>query len=57
MWFNLVYSEKYQKYFVEHKNEILSDKLKRVFELGIENREQQKIVYGILLNNEELIKF
>lgn len=57
MWQNLVYSDKYQKYFIKHKNEIISDKLKRVFELGVDNREQQKIVYGILLDGEGLRRF
>lgn len=57
MWQNLVYSKKYQHYFIEHKSEIINDKLKRAFELGIDNRDQQKIVYGILLNNDELTAF
>jgi NAD-dependent SIR2 family protein deacetylase len=57
MWYNLIYSNKYQNYFIEHKNEVVSDELKRIFELGIDNREQQKIVYGILLDNNELQKF
>lgn len=57
MWQNLVYSKKYQHYFIEHKSEVINDKLKRAFELGIDNRDQQKIVYGILLNNDELSAF
>ena len=57
MWQNLVYSKKYQHYFIEHKDEIINDKLKRVFELGIDNRDQQKIVYGILMDDDDLRKF
>ena len=57
MWQNLVYSKKYQHYFIEHKDEIINDKLKRVFELGIDSRDQQKIVYGILIDNDDLRNF
>ena len=57
MWQNLIYSEEYQPYFVEHKREVLSTDLRRIFDLGVATEEQQKIVYGILLDKEELQRF
>ena len=57
MWRNLIYSDKYSKYFVEYKNKLLCDDLKKMFKMGIDSREQQKIVYGLLLSKDELIKF
>lgn len=57
MWQNLIYSEEYQPYFVEHKSEVLSTDLRRIFDLGVATEEQQKIVYGILLDKEELQRF
>ena len=57
MWQNLIYSKEYQPYFVEHKREILSDDLRKRFALGVATEDQQKIVYGILLNRDELQRF
>lgn len=57
MWQNLIYSEEYQSYFVEHKSEILSADLRKSFDLGLATQEQQKIVYGILLDKDELQRF
>ena len=58
MWQNLVFSPKYQNFFIKHKEEVLSERLKRYFELGIDNRVQQKVVYGIILDKEkELFNF
>lgn len=57
MWQNLMFSPMYKQYFVEHKEKILSDELRKIFNLGVESREQQKIVYGLLLEEDELQKF
>ena len=57
MWQNLIYSKEYQPYFVKHKSEVLSDDLRKSFDLGIATEEQQKIVYGILLDQDELQRF
>lgn len=57
MWQNLIFSPEYGHYFVEHKNDILTDDLKKLFDQGLETRAQQKIVYGILLAKERLSSF
>lgn len=57
MWQNLIYSPMYKQYFLEHKKELLSDDLRKIFDLGVETREQQKIVYGLLLDDDELRQF
>ena len=57
MWQNLIYSKEYQPYFVKHKSEVLSDDLRKSFDLGIATEVQQKIVYGILLDKDELQRF
>ena len=57
MWQNLIYSKEYQPYFVGHKSEVLSEDLRKSFDLGVATEDQQKIVYGILLNQDELQRF
>ena len=57
MWQNLIFSPLYREYFVIHKDEILSEKLKTIFEMGVESRDQQKIVYGLLVDHDELREF
>lgn len=57
MWQNLIYSEEYGPYFVQHKSEILNSDLKDIFSMALETREQQKIVYGFLLDKNELRQF
>lgn len=57
MWQNLIYSKEYQPYFIEHRSEVLSDNLRKRFDLGVATEDQQKIVYGILLNRDELQRF
>lgn len=54
MWQNLIFAKEYQPYFVSHKCDVLSDDLKKIFDLGVATEEQQKIVYGILLDQDEL---
>lgn len=57
MWQNLIYAPEYKAYFIAHKEEILSDDLKSLFSRGVETRDQQKIVYGLLLDDNELRRF
>ena len=57
MWQNLIYSKEYQSYFIAHKSEVLSDDLRKIFDFGVASKDQQKIVYGILLDQEELQRF
>ena len=57
MWDNLFKSKQYRKYFIKHKKEILSDNLKNIFETERDNRAQQKIVYGVLLDEDEIWVF
>ena len=57
MWENLFKSKQYRKYFIKHKKEILSDNLKNIFETERDNRAQQKIVYGVLLDEDEIWNF
>lgn len=57
MWRNLIYSDEYQPYFITHKSEVLSEDLRKSFDLGVASEEQQKIVYGILLDQDELQRF
>ncbi len=54
MWQNFLYSPQYQDFFLRHKTEILTEELHDVFLRRQDTREQQKIVYGIFLENEEL---
>ena len=57
MWQNLIYSSYYKDYFIVHKAELLTDDLRNLFDMGVETRDQQKIVYGLLLNDDELRGF
>lgn len=57
MWQNLIYSKTYREYFVAHKNELLTEALKQTFDLELETRDQQKIVYGFLLDPDEVQGF
>ena len=57
MWENLIYSSNYKKYFIAHKTELLSDDLKKIFDMGLETKDQQKIVYGLLLDEKDLRSF
>ena len=57
MWRNLIYSKEYRKYFVDHKDKLLTEQLKNIFALGVDTVEQQKIVYGILLEDDEIQRY
>ena len=52
IWQHFIASEKYRPYFIAHKSEIITPELKREFELGVETKEQHKIIYGMLGYNE-----
>ncbi len=57
MWQNLIYSKYYQDYFINHKEELLTEDLKNIFDCNNSTTDQQKIVYGLLLDKEDLSKF
>lgn len=57
MWQNLIWSRKYQRYFLAHREKLLSEGLKKLFRTGVETPAQQKVVYGLLLDDEELQRF
>jgi len=57
MWQNLIYSKEYKQYFIDNKKVLLSDELKKLFKMEVETIEQRKIVYGLLLDEEELHRF
>ena len=57
MWQNFIYSKEYGDFFRTHKAVILSPELKNIFRMGLASKDQEKIVYGILLNDEELRGF
>ena len=49
LWQRLISSKQYQRHFVNHRKDILTNELKQAFLSSNTTREQQKIVYGILL--------
>ena len=57
MWNNLIFSKKYSKFFVEHKEALLTDELKLKFKKDVTSVNQEKIVYGLLLSDNELRDF
>jgi len=57
MWENLIFSTKYKNYFVAHKEDVLTEDLERRFKMKVETVNQQKIVYGILLDDEMLYRY
>ena len=57
MWENLIYTNEYQQYFIEHKDEILTDDLEKVFSSNKADKNCQKIVYGILLDKDQLQRY
>lgn len=57
MWQNLVHSKEYGKYFKLNKAQFLTDEVKTIFNLGLASKDQQKIVYGVLLDENELFAF
>ena len=57
MWQNLIFSDLYKPFFIQHKKELLSEQLEEIWRNGLETPWQQRIVYGILLDKDELIEF
>lgn len=57
MWQNLIRSPEYQHYFIDHKCDILNDSLHTLFSNNAATEDQKKIVYGILLDKDELINW
>ena len=54
MWQNLIRSEQYQKKFIEHRTDLLTEKLKKDMVNDVATRDQNRIVYGLLLEKDEL---
>ena len=54
MWQNLIYSDQFRDYFIKQKDIILSEKIRKTFKLHADSRPLQKIVYGMLLSDQEL---
>lgn len=57
MWQNFIYSKEYKHYFIDNKKVLLSDELKKLFKMEVETIDQRKIVYGLLLGEDELRRF
>lgn len=57
MWQNYIYSDKYKHYFIKHKSELLDEEIRGLFLSNRADIEQQKVVYGILLEDKELRRF
>ena len=57
MWQNLIYSDEYQHYFIEHKDTLISEKLKSRIANGLASNDTLKIVYGLLIDKQELRKY
>ena len=57
MWQNIIFSEEYREYFISNKNKLLTKDLKKIFDWGLASKSQQKIVYGLLLEDSELMGY
>ena len=53
-WINLMRSEKYNHFFVEHKNMFLTDDVKRAILSNKFDDYQNKTLYGFLLKEDDL---
>lgn len=57
MWQNFFTHNEYIPFFKSHKQEILNDELGKVFSNGFASINQQRIVYGLLLDNDQIWDF
>ena len=57
MWSNFFRREEYFTHLYNHRSEILTDDLEKLFANGFASMDQQKIVYGHLLENKEIWKY
>ena len=57
MWVNFFRSKEYAPFLKMHKDELLTDNLNDLFSTGHATRDQQKIVYGVLLEQDELWEY
>lgn len=57
MWQNLIYSDEYKRFFVEHRELILTDNLKTSLANGLASNNVQKIVYGIFVDTNDLRRY
>ena len=53
MWTNIIKTERYQHFFIDHKKEIIGE-IKEAIKNNIDTRDQQKILFGLLTPKEEL---
>ena len=53
MWTNIIKTERYQHFFIDHKREIIGD-IKEAIKNNVDTRDQQKILFGLFL--KELFK-
>ncbi len=54
MWKNIFYHREYQDCLKAHRADILTEELEKLFSMRMATESQQKIVYGILLDEREL---
>lgn len=54
MWNNFVYSKEYQHFFIEHKEQILTDELKLLISTNKVSNNVKKVIYGIILEKDKL---
>lgn len=57
MWVNFFRHSEFNHLLIEHKKEILTEKLEMSFSNELNNLEQAKIVFGILLDENEIWEF
>lgn len=57
MWQNYIYSDKYRGFFLSHKNDLVDESVRAQFASNRADSEQQKVVYGLLLDKKELRRF
>lgn len=57
MWVNFFRHTEFNETFINHKKEILNEKLVMMFSSDIYNLEQAKIVFGVLLDQSEIWEF
>lgn len=57
MWQNLIFSNKYKYFFIQNKKDILTEELENTFKQKLATENQKKIVYGILLDDDQLRKY
>lgn len=57
IWLKLISTSKYTAYFKKHRHEFLTKCIEDIFHDGFANMNLQKVVYGLLLDDNELSSF